>query len=55
MAERRIYIDEGPGETRGVVALGGRPERLLRHRSGQDYPLLGARYVPRSTLTTRAT
>jgi hypothetical protein len=55
MADRRIYIDEGPGETRGVIALGGRPERLLRHRPGQDYPQLGARYVARVVKVERGT
>jgi Ribonuclease G/E len=44
MPERRIYIDAGPGETRGLVTLDGRAERLFRERAGQDYPRLGARY-----------
>ncbi len=47
MAERHIYIDEAPGETRGVVTLDGRPERLLVVRQGQDFPRLGARYSAR--------
>jgi len=55
MAQRHIYIDEGPGETRGVIASDGRPERLLRHRAGQDYPLLGARYVARVVKVERGT
>jgi Ribonuclease G/E len=29
MSRRRLYLDRGPGETRGVVTLDGRPERLL--------------------------
>ena len=29
MTERRAYLDAGVGETRGVVTLDGRPERLL--------------------------
>jgi len=32
MTERRIYLDVGVGETRGVVTLDGRPERLLISR-----------------------
>ena len=47
MANRRIYIDESPGETRGVITLDGRPERLLLRRAGNDYPRLGARYIGR--------
>jgi hypothetical protein len=48
MAERRIYIDEGPGEVRGVVAVDGRAERLLIERAGDIYPRLGARYRARA-------
>jgi hypothetical protein len=48
MAERRIYIDEGPGEIRGVVAVDGRAERLLVERAGDGYPRLGARYGARA-------
>ena len=47
MSERRLYIDEGPGETRGVLAVGGRPERLLSYRPAQDFPRLGAGYRAR--------
>jgi hypothetical protein len=47
MARRHIYIDEAPGETRGVVTVGDRPERLLIHRLAQDYPQLGVRYRAR--------
>ena len=48
MSERRIYLDRGIGETRGVVTLDGRPERLLVRRD-DDEPklLLGARLVAR--------
>jgi hypothetical protein len=48
MSERRIYLDVGLGETRGVVTLDGRPERLLIRRDG-DPPCvaLGARVVAR--------
>lgn len=45
MAERTLYLDEGPGETRAVVAVGEAPERLRVERVGQTYPRLGARYV----------
>ena len=47
MAQRTLFLDEGPGETRAVVALGGAPERLLIERPGLIYPRLGARYVAR--------
>jgi Ribonuclease G/E len=48
MSERRIYLDVGLGETRGVVTLDGRPERLLIRRD-DDQPriALGARVVAR--------
>jgi Ribonuclease G/E len=46
MSERRIFLDQGPGEARGVVTLDGAPERLLIRRSGDDPRLqLGARLV----------
>lgn len=48
MSERRIYLDIGIGETRGVVTLDGRPERLLVRRDDDDPRLaLGARLVAR--------
>ena len=48
MSERRIYIDRGIGETRGVVTLDGRPERLLIRRDGDEARLLlGARLIAR--------
>ncbi|MDE2355701.1 MAG: ribonuclease E/G [Alphaproteobacteria bacterium] len=34
-ARRALYLDEAPGEARGVVTLGGRPERLLIVRGGE--------------------
>ena len=44
MSERRIFLDQGVGETRGVVVLDGAPERLLIRREGDDPRLqLGAR------------
>lgn len=44
MSERRIYLDAGIGETRGVVTLDGRPERLLIRRDDDEARLLlGAR------------
>jgi hypothetical protein len=48
MSERRIYLDRGIGETRGVLTLDGRPERLILIRDGDDPRLrLGARLVAR--------
>jgi Ribonuclease G/E len=48
MSERRTYLDIGIGETRGVVTLDGRPERLLVRRDDDDLRLaLGARLVAR--------
>ena len=45
---RRLFLDAGPGETRGVVTLNGRPERLLIARPDDDPKLeLGARLVAR--------
>jgi Ribonuclease G/E len=49
MAERHIYIDAAPGETRGVVTLDGRPERLVIERAGEPFARLGARYQARVT------
>ena len=40
---RRAFLDRSPGETRGVVLLDGRPERLLIVRDGDATPRLGAR------------
>lgn len=48
MSRRRLYIDRAPGEARGVVTLGGRPERLLIERDGDSaVQRLGARAVAR--------
>jgi Ribonuclease G/E len=47
MTQRHIYIDVAPGEARGVVALDGRPERLLIARDAEPAPLLGERYRAR--------
>lgn len=42
MSRRALFIDTLPGERRGVVALGGQPERLLFEREGEiDRPRLG--------------
>ena len=48
MSGRQYFLDKGVGETRGVVTLEGRPERLLIERDG-DNPItaLGARSVAR--------
>jgi len=48
MSERRSYLDRGIGETRGVITLDGRPERLILRRDDDDPRLLlGARLVAR--------
>ncbi len=48
MSDRRIYLDKGIGEIRGVVTLDGRPERLIiRRDDGDPRLLLGARLVAR--------
>jgi len=48
MSQRRIYLDRGIGEDRGVVTLDGRPERLIVRRDGDDPKLaLGARLAAR--------
>lgn len=55
MSERRLYLDVGPGESRGVVTLGGRPERLLIRREGEaEIQRLGARLVARVRAVDRA-
>jgi Ribonuclease G/E len=54
MSERRLYIDYGPGETRGVVTLNGRPERLLIERPGEGEPLLEERWAARVTQVDKA-
>jgi Ribonuclease G/E len=35
MTRRRLFIDEGPGETRGAVFLNGAPERLFLERAAE--------------------
>jgi Ribonuclease G/E len=48
MSERRAYLDRGVGETRGVITLDGRPERLLIRRDQDDARgVLGAQVAGR--------
>lgn len=48
MSERRAFLNRGVGETRGVVTLDGRPERLILRRDEEDARLaLGARLIAR--------
>jgi Ribonuclease G/E len=48
MSARRLFLDRGIGETRGVVTLDGRPERLILRRDDDEPRLaLGARLVAR--------
>lgn len=48
MSEREFLLDRGIGESRAVVILDGRPERLLIARDGADAATqLGARLVAR--------
>lgn len=48
MNERRAYLDCCVGETRGVITLDGRPERLILQRDDDDRRLLlGARHIAR--------
>jgi Ribonuclease G/E len=48
MSRRRLYLDRAPGESRGVVTLDGRPERLLIARADDlAAQQLGARVVGR--------
>jgi hypothetical protein len=37
VSQRRLYLDQGFGETRGVLTIDGRPHRLLIDREG-DWP-----------------
>ncbi len=56
MSERRLYLDTGVGESRGVVTLDGRPERLMILRDGDlAIQALGARAVARVRKVERAT
>lgn len=55
MSGRRLYLDAGVGESRGVVTLDGRPERLLIARDGDlAIQALGARAVARLRRVERA-
>lgn len=55
MSDRKLYLDEAIGERRGVVTLGGRPERLLIERDGaSSVQTLGARVIGRVTRIERA-
>ncbi len=55
MSRRRLYLDRAPGQARGVVTLGGRPERLLIARlDDPDSPSLGRRYRARAARLDRA-
>ncbi|MBE7217158.1 MAG: RNA-binding protein, partial [Caulobacteraceae bacterium] len=45
--ERRLFLDDSPGERRGVVWLDGRPERLLIVREGEPGVRLGERRIGR--------
>jgi len=48
VSRREAFLDRGVGETRGVVLLDGRPERLMIEREGDSPALrLGARSVAR--------
>ena len=48
MSSRRLFLDRGVGETRAVVTLDDRPERLLIRRDDDEPRLaLGARLVAR--------
>lgn len=47
-SRRSLYLDEAPGERRGVVLLDGKPERLLVERDGE-----AVRLLPGAVLTAR--
>jgi Ribonuclease G/E len=48
MSRRTLFLDLSPGEARGVVMLGGEPERLIIRRDEDDPRLqLGARLAAR--------
>jgi hypothetical protein len=48
MSVRRAFLDRGVGETRGVITLDERPERLIVWRDGDEPRLaLGARLIAR--------
>ncbi|QUD89173.1 ribonuclease E/G [Phenylobacterium montanum] len=55
MSRRKLYLNDAPGERRGVVTLGGRPERLILDRAGEpETPWLGGRHVARLARIERA-
>lgn len=55
MTARRLYLDDGPGERRGVVTLHGLPERLLIERpSDLATQQPGARLIARVRRIERA-
>ncbi len=55
MSERRLYLDIGFGERRGVVTLDGRPERLLIERDGETlFARAGAHHAARVRKIERA-
>ena len=47
MTARRLYLDDAPGEQRGVVTLDGRPERLLIQRRSTPSPIAGEQWAAR--------
>lgn len=54
MTERRLYLDAGPGESRGVVTLDGRPERLFIDRATDQGLGAGAQIIGRVRRLERA-
>jgi Ribonuclease G/E len=55
MTQRKLYLDRGIGQTRGIVTLDGRPEHLLIERDGVDPVLrLGAVGIGRVRKVERA-
>lgn len=55
MSERKFFLDKGIGETRAVVTLDGRPERLMIERAGDDpATAVGARGVARVKKSDKA-
>jgi hypothetical protein len=55
MSDRKFFLDKGIGQTRAVVTLDGRPERLLIERDGDDPAVaVGARGVARVKKSDRA-
>lgn len=48
MSEREVFLDDSPGETRGMIARNGQFERLLIHRDSEPLALrLGSRSIGR--------